>query len=312
MVKECTAFNRLATFRQPRALTLYPLYMHLIPPYPTTRKQSYRNLLMTANQQLTSRERVATALGLSPSAKELSILSSLLGGLSTVSVRGTSVTIPIPKHLVRTDVEHTLQSLPALTLSGDETTIIATRSDSPVAPAPLSLTELKLPPPTPRAPEVDRAEVPPERSSGTGQPKPLDPRVRQRATQLLEALEMPLGGVHSKLSMIAVLEKASGFIIRETKNTRSDGFILISVENQDDASALLVGLGFTRTSAKHGNVWAGLSYQRVCHQSDTKASASIAHTARGCDVTIEYGEPLTDSRTVTREYSAMSSTGSVD
>lgn len=267
---------------------------------------------MTANQQLDSRERVATALGLSPSAKELSILSSLLGGLSTVSVRGTSVTIPIPKHLVRTDVEYTLKTLPALTLSGDETTIIATRSDSPVAPAPLLLTELELPPPPPRAPEVDRAEVQPERSPGTGQPKPLDPRVRQRASQLLDALEVPLGGVHDNLSMIAVLQKASSFIIRETKNTRSDGCIFISVENQDDANALLKDLGFTRASAKHGNVWAGLSYQRVCHQSETKASASIAHTARGCDVTIEYGEPLTDSRMVTRVYSAIASTGSVD
>ena len=254
---------------------------------------------------------MATALGLSPSAKELSILSSLLDGLSTVSVRGTSVTIPIPKHLVRTDVEHTLQSLPALTLSGDATTIIATRSDSPVAPAPLLLTELKLPPPPPRAPEVDRAEVPPERSPGTCQPKPLDPRVRQRATQLLEALEIPLGEVHGK-RMIAVLEKASGFIIRETKNTRSDGFILISVENQDDASALLEALGFRRSSASQGSLWRGLLYQRVCHQSETKASASIAHTERGCDVTIEYGEPLTDSRTVTRVYSAIASTGSVD
>ena len=312
MVKERATFNRLAAFRQPRALTHYPLYMHLIPPYPTTKKQSYRNLLMTANPQLASRETVATALGVSPSAKELSILSTLLGGLSTVSVRDASVTIPIPRHLARVDVEHTLQRIPAITLSGDATTIIATRSDSPVAPAPQSLSELKLPPPTPRAPEVDRAEVPPERSPLTGQPKPLDPRVRQRATQLLEALEMPLGGVHSKLSMIAVLEKASGFIIRETKNTRSDGFILISVENQDDASALLEALGFRRSSASQGSLWRGLLYQRVCHQSETKASASIAHTERGCDVTIEYGEPLTDSRTVTRVYSAIASTGSVD
>jgi hypothetical protein len=262
-------------------------------------------MLMTANQQLTSREIVATALGLSPSAKELSILSSLLDGFSNVSVRGTSVTIPIPQHLVRTDVEYTLKTLPALTLSGDETTIIATRSDTPVAPAPLLLTELKLPPPPPRAPEVDRDEVPPERSPWTGQPKPLDSQVRQRASQLLEALEIPLGGVHN---MIAVLEKASGFIIRESKNTRSDGCIFIRVENQDEASALLEALGFRRSSARQGSLWRGLLYQRVCHESDTKASASIAHTAHGCDVTIQYGEPLIASRTVAREYSTIAST----
>jgi hypothetical protein len=288
----------------------YSLYTSPIPSYHNAKKQSFRECLVAQNPQLASRETVANALGVSPSVKELSLLSAMLGGLSTVSVGDVSVAIPIPRHLARVDVEHTLQRIPAITLSGDATTIIATRSDSPVAPAPLSLTELKLPPPTRRVPEVDRAKVPPEGSPGTGQPKPLDPRVRQRASQLLEALEIPLREVHGK-RMIAVLKKASGFIIRETKNTRSDGCIFINLDNQGDASALLEALGFRRSSASQGSLWRGLLYQRVCHQSDTKASASIALTARGCDITIEYGEPLTDSQTVTREYSAIASTGSV-
>lgn len=267
---------------------------------------------MAQTQQLASLERVAIALGVSPSTKELSMLSVLIGGLSRISVKDASITIRIPEHLVRADVEQTLQGLPSITLSGDARTIIATRADKPVESTPPSLTELKLPPPLPSTQEVNGTKAPPARSPKTLNPRPKDPRARNRASQLLEALEISLAEVPNYLGVIAVLEKASGFIIRETKNTRSDGCIFISAETKADACALLDGLGFTRASAKNGNLWAGLSYQRMCHHSETKASASIAHTARGCDVTIEYGEPLTDSRAVTREYSAMASTGSVD
>lgn len=254
---------------------------------------------MAQPHQQVSRERVATVLGIDPSSKEISILSTLLGGLSGIMVRDSSIRIILPEHLVRADVELTLKDIGGIALSGDARTIIATRADKAVESTPPSLTELRLPPP-------------PARSPDTLKPEQIAPRVRNRASQLLETLEMSLADVPHYLGVIAVLEKVSSFTIRETKNTRSDGCIFISAETQDDARALLEGLGFTRASTTSGNLWAGLSYQRICHRSETKASASIAHTTRGCDITIEYGEPLADSRTIVREYSAMASTGLVD
>jgi hypothetical protein len=267
---------------------------------------------MTKLQQQVSRERVATALGVDPFSKEISLLSTLLGGLSGVSVRDSSIKITLPEHVVPADVELTLKDLRGITLSGNKTTVVATRADARESDALVSLANVRLPPTPPRPPEVDSTEAPPARSQKTLNPRPIDPRVRTRASQLLEALHMSLAEVPNYLGVIAVLEKASGFIVRETKNTRSDGCIFISVETQENACAILEGLGFTRASAKNGNLWAGLSYHRVCHHSETKASASIALTTRGCDITIEYGEPLSDSRTITREYSAMASTRSVD
>jgi hypothetical protein len=254
---------------------------------------------MAQTPQLASLERVATALGVSPSTKELSMLSVLIGGLSSISVKDASITIRIPEHLVRADVELTLKDIGGIALSGDARTIIVTRADKAVESTPPSLTELRLPPPPARSPDTLKPEL-------------LDPRVRNRASQLLETLEMSLAEAPNYLGVIAVLEKVSSFTIRETKNTRSDGCIFISAETQDDARSLLEGLGFTRASTTSGNLWAGLSYQRICHRSETKASASIAHTARGCDISIEYGEPLADSRTIIREYSAMASTRLVD
>jgi hypothetical protein len=267
---------------------------------------------MAPTQQQVSRERVATALGIDPSSKEISLLSTLIGGLSGVSVRDSSIKITLPEHVVPADVELTLKDLRAITLSGNKTTVVATRADTRESDALVSLANVKLPPAPPRPPEVDSTEAPPARPQETLNPRPIHPRVSTRASQLLEALHISLAEVPNYLGVIAVLEKASGFIIRETKNTRSDGCIFISPETKADACALLEGLGFTRASAKNGNLWAGLSYHRVCHHSETKASASIAHTARGCDITIEYGEPLADSQTITRTYSTIASTSLAD
>jgi hypothetical protein len=268
---------------------------------------------MTPSLQDRSRNTIAATLGISTAAKELSLLATLLGGLSQVSVRSSSIHITVPAHLVRADIEPTLKLIPGVTLSGDETTIIATRSTGLTTENPLLLQGASLPALTPtssaepRAPMLLADSSLPKRT-----PKSVNERTRQRASQLLETLGLSSAEAPNYLGVLAALDKAANVTMRETKNTRSDGFIVISVETQSDATSLLAGLGFSQVPAKQGNLWAGLSYQRICHTSETKACASVALTARGCDVTIEYGEPLTDSRTITRDFTAIGSGSMVD
>jgi hypothetical protein len=268
---------------------------------------------MAPTQHNKTRDTIASVLGISTTAKELSLLSTLLGGLSCVSIRGSSIVISLPGHLVRSDIEPTLNSIPGITLSGDSTLVVATRSAERSTATPLSLQTISLPQvpssamsePSPTEPTIRNREL-------DCTPMPVNKQTRQRGSQLLETLGLNLAEAPNYLVVLSVLDKASQFAIRETKHTRSDGFIVISVETQNDATSLLDGLGFRRVSAPNGNLWAGLSYQRVCHISETKASASIAHTARGCALTIEYGEPLTDSRTIARDFSTRGSTSLVD
>ena len=269
---------------------------------------------MAPSQHEQCRNTIALTLGISPAAREISMLSTLLGGLSGISVRGSSLVIPLPSHLVRADIEPTLKQLPGITLNGDASTIIATRSVTSSPEKPLSLETISLPPIPPTGPvESPSTEVlAPKQARSDLTPKPVNERTRQRTSQLLETLGLSLAQTPNYSAVISVLDKAGTFHIRETKNTSSDGFIIISVETHNEATALLEGLGFTQLSSARGNLWAGQSYQRVCHDSDTKATANIALTSRACEITIEYGEPLIESRAIVREFTALGSSGAVD
>lgn len=267
---------------------------------------------MVQTHQSSSRELIATTLGVSPSAKEISLLSALLGGLQTISAKGSSLIIPVPSHLVRGDLEPTLKKLSGVTLSGDATRIIATRSGAQPKELPSPLAEIQLPPLPANAPELKSSDASVAVTDPKLRPKPIDEKTRQRVSQLLEVLGLSMAEVPNYLTVVATLEKVSNFILRETKNTRSDGCVFIRLEKQDDALTLLQGLGFTRSTAQKGSVWGELSHQRVCYQSETKATANIANTLRGCEITIEFGEPLTESRVLTREFSAIGSVGSTD
>lgn len=222
------------------------------------------------------------------------------------------MTIRVPWHLVREDIEPSLRQLPGISISGDSSKIVATRTDTTESGLPSPLAELRPPIPSPLNSEPSRIHKPLRRAPKTPAPKPVNETTRQRAAALMEVLELTLTDAPNYSGMVLALDKAQSFRIRETKHTRSDGCVFMTLEKQGDAITLLEGLGFKRPVVTSGSLWGGLSYHRVSPQSETRASATIANTARGCELTIEYGEPLGDSRTIARDFSALGRSGSVD
>lgn len=250
---------------------------------------------------------IAKALGVDPSRREFSSLRTVLGGLHEVTTTEGAVTIPVPGHLVRSDIEFILQSLPGLKLSGTKSSVVVSRATSTeIVPSPLE--QLTIPT-RERAPSQQQAKPSPadEPVALPLTPPPHGVETRARLTNVLEALGVSGAEISDLERTLVILDKASKFSMRETKHARSDGFLMISVPEEKDAIGLLEALGFSKVNVLK-NLWAGLRYERTCRSTDTKSTATIAHTTRECEITMVYGEPLTDSRDLARGFSAIGST----
>lgn len=128
---------------------------------------------------------------------------------------------------------------------------------------------------------------------------PVGKRGLTRASQVVTALGVSTEEIPNYPTVVQKLGDALTCEHRQSKNSRADGVLYISVPSQGDATSLLEGLGFNRTGSSGGSVWGGLRYQRVCQHTETKSSASLALTPSGCDITIGLGEPLTESFSAT-------------
>jgi hypothetical protein len=251
--------------------------------------------------QVTERHAISTALGIPPEHTAIAQLSLVLGGLATISARGSSITIPLPPHLVRSDITGVFDHLPHIHIGGDATKVLATRTTEPRAQEPEALT---VPPrDSLRAPrdthQVSCKKETPARKVSDQASSSVGKRGLTRASQVATALGVSTGEIPDYPTVVQKLGEALNCEHRLSRNSRTDGVLYITVRTQDDATSLLKGLGFNRTGSAGGSVWGGLRYQRVCQATATKSSASLALTERGCDITIGLGESLTESFSAT-------------
>lgn len=251
--------------------------------------------------QVTERHAISTALGIAPKDTAIAQLSLVLNGLSTISARGSSITIPVPPHLVRSDITGAFDHLPHIQIGGDATKVLATRTAQPVAEA---LETLVAPQRESLHAPQDTDRVSCKRATPTlgvkAQPSsPVAKLGLTRASKVVDALGVSTGEIPDYPTVVQKLGGALTCEHRQSKNSRTEGVLYITVQSQGDATSLLEGLGFNRTVSNGGSVWGGLRYQRVCQQTETKSSASLALTPSGCDITIGLGEPLTESFSAT-------------
>lgn len=257
------------------------------------------------SSQSMERNTIATALGIAPEHTALGLLSFTLGGLSTISARGSSITIPIPAHAVRSDITDIFRDLPHIELRGDTTKVIARRAQVPLFEP---LNELSLPPapsqdaPQATSPGSGRSALRVSKTSKSTRPSDREARPTQaarlgttRATMVADALGVPSWQFSNYPDVVCKLGDATKCEHRPTKNSRAAAFLYISVESQRDATTLLDSLGFMRVGSTGGGAWAAVRYEKVCLDTDTKSSASLALTLDGCDITISLGEPLIQS-----------------
>ncbi len=255
--------------------------------------------------QSIERSTIANALGLTPDHPALGVLSLTLNGLSSIAVRGSSITIPIPAHLDRSDITGIFHGLPHIEVSGDRSKVTAKRAQGTL---PESLKEITLPP----VPSQDPARAASLGSEKSGLPishTSRSPRALNRLTQSDQAAK--LGAMRASIvadalglsswqfsnysDVVCKLGDATKCEHRPTKNSRAAGFLHISVGSDWDAAGLLYSLGFRRVASTGGSVWAAMRYEKMCADTETKSNASLALTLNGCDITISLGEPLTES-----------------
>jgi hypothetical protein len=120
-----------------------------------------------------------------------------------------------------------------------------------------------------------------------------------RTSEVVAALGLSTGEIPDYPTVVQKLGGALTCEHRPSKNSRTEGVLYITVQNQGDATSLLEGLGFNRSASNGGSVWSGSRYQRVCQHTETKSSASLVLTPSGCDITIGLGEPLNESFSAT-------------
>jgi hypothetical protein len=263
-------------------------------------------------RQLQSMERhaISNALGIAPEHTAITQLSLLLNGLSTISARESSVTIPVPQHLVRSDITRVFDQLPHIQIAGDHIRVLATRTTKPAAeplaalsapqrdilPAPQDTQQVSHAQDTKRV--AHKRETPVQRVS-THSSSPVGELGLIRASEVVEALGVSTGEIPHYPTVVQKLGDALSYERPvPTTRSRTDGVLYITVPSLGDATSLLEGLGFDRTRSSSGSVWSGLRFQRVCQRTETKSSASLALTRSGCDITIGLGEPLTESFSV--------------
>ena len=251
--------------------------------------------------QSTERHIISSALGIAPEDTAIAQLSLVLGGLSTISARESSITIPIPPHLVRSDITAAFDHLPHIQIGGDATKILARRTTEHGADALEGLIVPQRDSLHARG-ETKLASSKQETSVRKVRTQPSSPVGRlglNRAAQVATALGIAIGEMLDYPTVVRKLGEALTCDHRQYKNSRADGAIHVAVRSQGDATALLEGLGFNRNGRDSGSVWGGLQYQRVCQHTDTKSIASLALTPSGCGITISLGEPLTESWSAT-------------
>ena len=252
--------------------------------------------------QSTERHIISNALGIAPEDTAIAQLSLVLRGLSTISARGSSITIPIPPHLVRSDITGVFDHLPHIKISGDNKKVLATRTtdfrgealEALVVPQGVSLHSRR------DTQQVSsRAESPVQKLS-TQPSSPVGRQGLTRASQVATALGVSTGEIPDYPTVVHKLGEALTYEHRQSKNTRADGVLYITVRSQGDATSLLEGLGFKPKESGSASVWGVLWYQRVCQHTETKSSASLAPDPQsGCQITISLGEPLSEALSVT-------------
>jgi hypothetical protein len=252
--------------------------------------------------QSTERHTISSALGIAPEDTAIAQLSLVLGGLSTISTRGSLITIPIPPHLVRSDITAAFDHLPHIQIGGDATKILARRTTEHGADALEGLIvpqrgSLHARGVNQRVPYKEETSV---RKVRTQPSSPVGRQGLTRASQVATALGVSTGEIPDYPTVVHKLGEALTYEHRQSKNTRADGVLYITVRSQGDATSLLEGLGFKPKESGSASVWGVLWYQRVCQHTETKSSASLAPDPQsGCQITISLGEPLSESLSVT-------------
>jgi len=256
------------------------------------------------------RNAISTALGIAPNDTAISQLALLLGGLSAVTTRKASIAIALPPNRARADISAAFHHLPHLKIGGDAAKVIVKRGE---APNEGSLQTISLPPTTSQ-PLLQKSSLKneagrtPLTAGRRAQPAATGRLGMTRATQVATALGVSPTELPDYPTVVGKLEEASSCAYHRSKNGRADGVLFISVASQGDATSLLQGLGFASGERKGQSVWGGVTYRRICPQTETMSSASVALSPAGCDITIGVGEPLTMPASITSYTTGMPAT----
>ncbi len=253
------------------------------------------------------KERLARFLGVDQESSTLRMIVLTLQDLSGVVVREDELEIKIPTHLAANEITDLIP--PSFSVIPNCKSIFirkpgGLRTAEAPPPArempkyePISLSEESLP-------EIPQ-EIPSSDPILSRIAREQDAKINLFISQLVDALGIEASS-GARETTKATLDTALSFKIKNSENTRGDGAAFISFKEQSEALSFIQSLGFKPKNRSAGDsIWSQSSFEISSPKNESKASAYIAWTAKGVDVTIHFGEPLTPELYPTREVTGL-------